>query len=70
MEKPLDRKAVATALGVSVRTLNAMIKRGEFMGPYEIGGKLCWDEDDIALFITWRKRLGRSPKGEDEAVEE
>lgn len=48
---------LADYLPVSRPKANAMIARGEFIQPYQIAGKLVFDEDEV---ITWLKA---QPKG-------
>lgn len=52
MEKFLNRKEVATYLGVSESTVQRMVKKGELPQPIRIGSKLIrWSENDIVQAV-------------------
>ncbi len=57
-EPMLDRKAVATWLGVSLRTLDRLRAAENFPAPFDVGGPK-WNPGDVRAWLN--KRRGRSP---------
>lgn len=52
MRKLLDKREVAALIGVAPRTINELVRRGDFPRPLRVGKIVRWTDKQIADWVS------------------
>jgi predicted DNA-binding transcriptional regulator AlpA len=52
----LDRRQLATRLGIAVRTVNGLVARKELPPPLRVGGCVRWNWAEVIEFLAGRRQ--------------